>query len=98
MSTRKRRPGADLAPTGLEERENPALSAPTVRRTILTQSIAGKTILRVVLWTANPEQAAPKLRHRTHALLISQVRPARSIFNKMLNFRCSTIAAFVRSP
>jgi hypothetical protein len=45
--------------------------------------------LRVVLWTANPEQAAPKLRRRTHALLISQVRPARSIFNKMLNFRCS---------
>src|SRR5262249_16910804 len=31
-----------------------------VRRTILTQSIAGKTILRVVLWTANPEPAASK--------------------------------------
>jgi hypothetical protein len=26
------------------------------------------------------------------------VRPTRSIFNNALNFRCSAIAAFVRSP
>jgi hypothetical protein len=26
------------------------------------------------------------------------VRPARSILRSMLNFRCSAIAAFVRSP
>jgi hypothetical protein len=36
--------------------------------------------------------------YTNHALLRLHVTPARSIFSKALNFRCSAIAALVRSP
>jgi hypothetical protein len=32
------------------------------------------------------------------AVLLFYIRPARSIFSNALNFRCSAIAALVRSP
>ena len=35
---------------------------------------------------------------RTYRIYGIHVRPARSILSNALNFRCSAIAAFVRSP
>ena len=73
---------------------NAAIAAARVASSRAPRSVCGRCAFGLNRGVGRP--AASMLRR--HPILCIHVRPERSIFSNALNFRCSAIAAFVRSP